>query len=62
MLDMLLYILFIAVLLITARWTLMFLFQALASLIRALVSLAGTVVVAGMFLLLLSRLLPFILR
>lgn len=62
MLDMLLYILFIVVLLITARWTLMFLFQALASLIRALVSLAGTVVVAGMFLLLLSRLLPFILR
>lgn len=57
MLDMMLYILFIVVLLAAARWIVVFLFQALASLIQVLVSLAGTVVLAGVFILLLASLL-----
>mgnify|MGYP007071030167 CR=1 FL=1 len=57
MLDGMLYVLLIAVLLVTARWTLLFLVQALVRLVQVLVSLAGTVVVAGMFLLLLVNIL-----
>ncbi|HNP86620.1 MAG: hypothetical protein JST60_18040 [Chloroflexi bacterium SZAS-1] len=54
MLDMMLYIFFIVVLLAAARWIVVFLFQALASLVQVLVSLAGTVVLAGVFILLLA--------
>ena len=43
MLDGMLYVLLIAVLLVTARWTLLFLVQALVRLVQVLVSLAGTV-------------------
>ena len=57
MLDGMLYVLLIAVLLVTARWTLLFLVQALVRLVQVLVSLAGTVVVAGIFLLLLVNIL-----
>lgn len=54
MLDMMLYIFFIVVLLAAARWIVVFLFQALASLVQVLVSLAGKVVLAGVFILLLA--------
>ena len=59
MLDALLYILFVIVVLVTARWTVLFLIQALVSLVRVLVSLAGTVVLAGIFILILARFLPY---
>ena len=61
MLDAMLYILFIAVLLLTARWTLVFLAQAVVSLVQVLVGLTGTLVVAGVFVLILTKLFPFFL-
>lgn len=55
MLDAILIVIFAAVLLFAARALLGFLVQALVSLFSALIGLAGTVVIAGIIILLLVQ-------